>query len=71
MGIGKRRTPEQRLAWNRMRSAQSEGADLREYRQVLERELANAERLRHRPRGWYTVRWGTQVMREHPRTQAK
>jgi len=24
--------------------------------------------VRHRPRGWYTVRWGTQVMREHPRT---
>jgi hypothetical protein len=23
--------------------------------------------VKHRPRGWYTVRWGTQVMREHPR----
>jgi hypothetical protein len=25
--------------------------------------------VRHRPRGWYTVRRGIQVMREHPRTQ--
>jgi hypothetical protein len=27
--------------------------------------------VKHRPRGWYTVRWGTQVMREHPRTAAE
>jgi hypothetical protein len=46
MGIGKRRTDEQRLAWNLMRSAQAEGADLREHRQRLERELAKAARLR-------------------------
>ena len=23
--------------------------------------------VKRRPLGWYTVRWGTQVMREHPR----
>jgi hypothetical protein len=23
--------------------------------------------VKRRPRGWYSVRWGTQVLREHPR----
>ena len=27
--------------------------------------------VKHRPRGWYTVRWGTQVMREDPRTEPR
>jgi hypothetical protein len=26
--------------------------------------------VKHRPGGWYTVRWGTQVLREHPRLPA-
>jgi hypothetical protein len=27
--------------------------------------------VKHRPRGWYTVRWGTQVMREYPRGEPR
>ena len=23
--------------------------------------------VKHRPRGWYSVRWGTQVLHEYPR----